>query len=576
LQKSGPSGLVRETPRGGFVAASHFPFLKPMNVRSVAFAFAIFLSSTGTTLAAEPAVRPLGTGRHLFIDPGLLGTASGVALEVVPPAKRGVVLRADDPARTHIGKYGTVLQDGGRFHMWYMAHTNVAPGGAGESSGRAYVCYAHSNDGVNWTKPRLGLAQPFPGAEPNIVVGWGSGGFPENMEDSANVFIDPNAPAVERFKLGVREVVESKDPGKFGLHLLASADGIKWTMQRKNVLNYWAPMPHLDTENIIFWDESRKTYRAYARYNIRPPWGGRSRAIAYGESPSLENLPHIENMQVLFAHDGLDPRLPSPAKGREVEVLDYYTNATFRYPWAENAYFMFPSVYFHYVTELGGAFAGKQPTNAGVNDIRFAASTDGIHWQRFDRRAYVRLGAEGTWDSKEVYLLHGMLPDGDARLRLYYFGTDRCHGWSRDEQNERLLKAAGLAPILNTSGVGMLEVRRDGFVAARADYAGGELTTPAVSFAGDELVLNIDTSATGMAQVEIRDHLGVPIQGFTLADCDRIHTSNQISRRVTWRGKADVSSLAGKPVRLRFVMRDTDLYALQFRATGKQTGRTTE
>jgi hypothetical protein len=509
-----------------------------MIARFVTPIFTIFVCAAGAALAGESGSRSLGTGRHLFIDPALVRDSSGITLEVMPPTKRGVVLRANDPDRTHIGKYGTVLADGDGFHMWYMAHTNVAPkGGTGESSGRAYVCYARSSDGVNWTKPKLELAQPFPGAEPNIVVGWGAGGFAENMEDSANVFIDPNAPAAERFKLGVREVVLTKDPGKFGLHLLASADGINWKLRRRDVLNYWAPMPHLDTENIIFWDPARKTYRAYARYNIRPPWGGRSRAIAYGESTSLESLPYIEKMQVLFAHDGLDPQLPSPTKSREVRVLDYYTNATFRYPWAENAYFMFPSVYFHYVTELGGAFAEKQPTNAGVNDIRFAASTDGVEWQRFDRRPYLRLGHEGTWDSKEIYLLHGMVPDGDAGLRLYYFGTDRCHGWGRDEQNQRLLRAAGLAPVLDTSGVGLLEVRRDGFVAARADYGGGEFTTSVVNFAGNELVLNLDTSAAGDARVEIRDAHGIPIEGFTLAECDRIHTANQINRRVTWKGR---------------------------------------
>jgi hypothetical protein len=387
------------------------------------------------------------------------------------------------------------------------------------------------------------------------------------MEDSANVFIDPNAPPEERFKLGVRNVTETKEPGKFGLHLLASADGIHWTMKLRNVLNYWAPMPHLDTENIIFWDPARQTYRAYARYNLRPSWGGRSRAIAYGESPQLDGLPFIENMRIVMAHDGLDPRIYNPAKGREVRMLDYYTNATFRYPWAADAYLMFPSVYFHYNSELGGAFADEQPANAGVNDVRFAASRDGITWERFDRRAYVRLGPAGSWDSKEIYLLHGIVPEGATRLRFYYFGSDRAHGWGRDERNQRLLRAAGVGPDLDTSGVGLLETRRDGFVAARAAYTGGEFTTPPVTFTGDELVLNLDTSATGEARVELRDELDLPIAGFMLQDCDLIHTANEISRVVRWRGRSDLSALAGRTVRVRFVLRDTDLYAFQFRAS---------
>jgi len=544
-----------------FVLPMTAPHLKSL------IAVAISVSVSGWAAGAPP--QALGSGRQLFIDHEFLQSARGMTLKVMPPTKFGVVLTADDPGRTHIGKYGTVLEDRGMFHMWYMAHTKIAPaGGAAESGGRAYVCYAQSRDGVSWSKPKLGLAQTFPGAEPNIVVGWGAGGFPENMEDSANVFIDPNAPAAERFKLGVRHVTETKEPGRFGLHLLASPEGITWTMKQRDVLNYWSPMPHLDTENIIFWDPARKTYRAYARYNIRPPWGGRSRAIAYGEAASLDKLPHIEDMLVLLANDGLDPRIYNPAKGREERLLDYYTNATLLYPWAENAYFMFPSVYFHFAKELGGAFSAQAPTNGGVNDIRFAASTDGVTWRRFDRRAFVRLGLHGTWDAREIYLLHGVLPEGDAGMRLYYFGSDRAHGWGRDERNQQLMRAAGVAPVVDTSGVGMLQLRRDGFVAARADYSGGEFRTPTLTFAGDELVLNLDTSAAGDLRVELCDEIGVPIEGFTLADSDRIHTTNQVNRRVTWKGKSDVSRLAGKPVQVRFVMRDTDLYALQFRAAG--------
>ena len=36
-------------------------------------------------------------------------------------------------------------------------------------------------------------------------------------------------------------------------------------------------------------------------------------------------------------------------------------------------------------------------------------------------------------------------------------------------------------------------------------------------------------------------------------------------RVVSWEKGGDLSSLAGKPVRLRFVMRDSDLYAVRFR-----------
>ena len=34
---------------------------------------------------------------------------------------------------------------------------------------------------------------------------------------------------------------------------------------------------------------------------------------------------------------------------------------------------------------------------------------------------------------------------------------------------------------------------------------------------------------------------------------------------VAWEGRQDVSRLAGKPVRLRFVMKDADLFSFRFR-----------
>ena len=148
---------------------------------------------------------------------------------------------------------------------------------------------------------------------------------------------------------------------------------------------------------------------------------------------------------------------------------------------------------------------------------------------------------------------------------MYYLGCDTLHGWGRDERNNRLLTAAGLAPTYDTNVISRLVLRRDGFISVRAAYAGGEFTTPPLKFSGCELVLNVDTSAAGLLRCELLGEKGEPIEGFRLADCDLIHTANEVDRPVKWRGKGDLSALAGKPVRLRVEFRDTDLYAFQFR-----------
>jgi hypothetical protein len=39
---------------------------------------------------------------------------------------------------------------------------------------------------------------------------------------------------------------------------------------------------------------------------------------------------------------------------------------------------------------------------------------------------------------------------------------------------------------------------------------------------------------------------------------------DEIARAVAWQGGASPGALAGQPVRLRFALKDADLYALQF------------
>ena len=113
-------------------------------------------------------------------------------------------------------------------------------------------------------------------------------------------------------------------------------------------------------------------------------------------------------------------------------------------------------------------------------------------------------------------------------------------------------------------GVFRLEQRVDGFVSADFAYTGGVLTTEPFVFGGNCLALNLNTSASGEARVAILDADGSPIEGFGADKCD-ITSGDYLSATVFWRGSADVSALAGRPVRLRFEMRGTKLYSFQFR-----------
>ena len=98
---------------------------------------------------------------------------------------------------------------------------------------------------------------------------------------------------------------------------------------------------------------------------------------------------------------------------------------------------------------------------------------------------------------------------------------------------------------------------------ADADHKGGWLRTPPVVFRGNRLRLNIATGSAGAAFIELQDGNGKAIPRFALADCEEIG-GNFIGQSVYWKGKTDVSSLAGKPVRIHVEMKRAKLYAFQF------------
>jgi hypothetical protein len=136
-------------------------------------------------------------------------------------------------------------------------------------------------------------------------------------------------------------------------------------------------------------------------------------------------------------------------------------------------------------------------------------------------------------------------------LWFYFAGLDVHH---KEQSQKKSHGARGRAFL-----------RLDGFMSADAAYTGGELVTKPLIFTGDRLELNVDTSAGGTVLVEIQDQAGKPIRDFTAGDADEIN-ANSVRQRETWNDSSDVSTLAGKVIRIRFIMRDTKLYAFRFQS----------
>jgi hypothetical protein len=506
---------------------------------------------------ATAAETPIAVGdrRQLLLDGHFVREAKGVDFVLHRPVKTDDRIVVSEP-NVALSGYHSALFDGGVYHLWYSA----GPG----------VLYARSRDGVHWEKPDVrtggadGDARFLP---PNLVLGGGAGGVKGGVH-GLMVFIDPKAPAADRFKLVC-------NPHEYDgqLQLFSSADGIQWRHHTRDLVTFDPAVKpnHLDSQNVIFWDDRIGKYVAYFRKNVREPGPKgekfpRTRMVARFESPVLGHFGRADDAPVVMQADP-DHVVP-PAGAREgLSLLDTYTNGAIRYPWAQDVYLMFPVEYYHYGAQIAD-FRKEAPVNAGATDTRFASSRDGISWNRHGHATFVGLGMRGEFDSRRIYMVHGILPAPNGReLYLYYLGTSETHGWHRDDRNNQLLTAADLAPT-GPSVISRVVLRRDGFVSVRAGFRGGGFRTPPVTFAGEQLLLNVDTGAAGHVRVELQDESGAPLPGFSLADCDLVYTANEISRAVRWKGKTELGPLQGRAVRLRFELRDADLYAFQFAERG--------
>ncbi len=183
-----------------------------------------------------------------------------------------------------------------------------------------------------------------------------------------------------------------------------------------------------------------------------------------------------------------------------------------------------------------------------ITDGVFMSSRDGLHFHRWPE-AFLRIGPErpGSWVYGDCYPAHGLI-ETDSKLP----GAPKEFSLFMAEQYWRSEEA-----------IRRFTIRIDGFVAAKAPLDGGEILTKPLIFSGSRFSVNFATSAAGSLHVELTDVDGKPLPGFSLADSDE-HFGDSLDRTITWSERSDTSTLAGRPVRLRFRLKDAELYAFQF------------
>ena len=481
---------------------------------------------TDSTLKAAEVV-DIGSRLEVLVDDRMIERLEGGAeLQLHRPIPREVAIVHDEAWEGNNTAYHTVIQDGDVYRMYYRGSQMDLTNDKLKFVHPQLICYAQSRDGIVWEKPKLGLFE-FEGSKENNIIWTGKGchNFAPMMD------ANPDCPPEAKYK-GLGGL-----PGEGGLYAFQSADGIHWEMMREEpVITTGA----FDSQNLAFWDSVTGEYRVYLR-DFRE---GRDIRTA----SSADFLKWSESEYLKYTD------------GRKTEL---YTNQIVPYYRAAHVYLGFPTRYVAsrgLLTPLNEKIARAHPRYGNdYTDGGFMTSRDGRTFHVWGE-AFLRPGpvARGRWLYGGNYQNWGLV---ETEMEASPEGVASLLG--EVDTREISLYATEGGWVGKANQMRRYTLRIDGFVSVQAPITGGQMVTVPLTFDGKELQVNYATSAAGGVRVEIQNEQGEAVPGFALEDCPVIF-GDAIEGTVSWKNGPDVGSLAGKPVRLRFELKDADVFAFQF------------
>ena len=465
--------------------------------------------------AAPAAPITLGSRLELFVDDALIDHLAGARFKLHSPIRGEKVLVFDQPWEGSTCGFFTVIDDHGLLRLYYRGSANNPRGDDLHTAETPMtVCYAESRDGITWIKPNLGLVE-FRGSKDNNIMWMGQ----EALAFAPFLDTNPATPPAERYKA----TAATRIPGRkqYALVGFTSPDGLRWTKIGEHSIIPDETTNVFDSQNVTFWDVNRSKYVTFYRAQKRG-----TRWTKFAESAEFARWP--ADSLAWFDYG-------------DVPLEQLYTNAAKPYSRAPHHYIGFPNRYEPHRS------LPDQGINAGINDAVFMSSRDGIHWDRRFLEAFLRPGRDPlNWTDRNNYIAAGLVQTAPDELSIFY------------SQHYRQPTAHLRRGIL----------RLDGMVSVHADADSGEFVTKPFTYTGDSLVLNFETSAAGSIRIELQDERGHPIPGYELENFPPLW-GDQIAHPVIWtanpRWGTSLKKLEGTPIRLRVVLRDADLYSIQFR-----------
>lgn len=362
------------------------------------------------------------------------------------------------------------------------------------------TCYGTSQDGFRWDKPSLDIV---PGT--NVTH--------QGTRDSSTVWMDlEERDPARRFKM-----VRSHGNGGWGLSIHSSSDGIHWS-------DAVAHSGSCGDRTTVFWNPFRRMW-VFSLRDYEP--GGMGRFRRYWENGDIVAGARWETGRppLWTRADDLDPQHPSLKTKPELYNLDV-------------------AAYESLLIGLFSVWRGQPTDRPKINEIVVGFTRNGFHWHRPVRSAFIPVSERyGDWNWGNVQSAGGCcLVVGD---RLFFYVSGRAG-----------VCGTGKSGVCST---GLAVLRRDGFASMDAHKVGGTLTTRPIRFQGRHLFVNVDAEG-GELRVEALDRNGRVVRPFSRGKCIPIG-SDKTLQPVHWEGAEDLSSLAGKTVRLRFHLVSGRLFA---------------
>jgi len=337
--------------------------------------------------------------------------SQNLRLEMRQPRRHGAnpVVRRGVPGSCDalgVQFYGSVLREGGKFRMWYVAFDDDTANKI--ASARWHAAYAESADGLSWTKPSLGLVE-FRGSRDNNLI----------LTDPAplgfvnlKVLADPDDPDPQRcYKISTHVYFR----GKRRLGTLApfvSADGLRWNMLApaatknaeltKNSLVL--PPVHFEPSGGLYkWDGQ---FFACGQNALNAPRPYQGRVVRMVRSADFEHWSATSTIGFVR-----EPQHTVLGPGRSLEGEQCHEGISV---WNRR----------NVLLGLYGRWHGAREWKDITIDLGFVVSNDGLNFREPAHEwTFLARGEDGAWDQGGVLQGQGFENVGEQTL-IYYGAWD--------------------------------------------------------------------------------------------------------------------------------------------------------